>query len=396
MKRAPHALAVVLGCLALSAASMGQAPAQGRTPFLLDGNRMYAELDFVRPDGSIHRALAFVDMGSPDMELRGPLFTELQLNQQNHLRFKMGGLVVDVPAADVSHDPAKPRPLGPELKLEAILPASVLQHYQVVIDYRKRQLTLARPGTLKPAGRAVPFRINAHTGLIAVRGTIDDKPYPITIDCGSAYTWLSQDVAKDWLAAHPRWQRGMGAVGPSNMMMSGDATETEGILMRLPEIALASVALKNVGALVPGVSHNFPGGLTLFQWYSEKNATPVIGWIGGNVLKNFRLFIDYPERRIYWTRQSALQRNELTDIGLTLRYEGGTFLVAGIARKDGKPTLEGVLPGDKLIRIGDLVTQGAMWGAVYDALHGKKGEIKTLVVERNGSRVTVSVPVTAF
>lgn len=44
-----------------------QAPSSGTTSFVFDGNRMYAELAFVRPDGSVHRALAFVDLGSPSM-----------------------------------------------------------------------------------------------------------------------------------------------------------------------------------------------------------------------------------------------------------------------------------------------------------------------------------------
>jgi hypothetical protein len=42
----------------------------GKTTFVIDGDRIYAELGFVRPDGSLHRALAFVDMGSPKMEVR--------------------------------------------------------------------------------------------------------------------------------------------------------------------------------------------------------------------------------------------------------------------------------------------------------------------------------------
>src|SRR5215469_11900304 len=51
----------------------------GTTTFLLDGNRMYAELGFVRGDRSVHQTLAFVDMGSPDITLRESLYEELQL-----------------------------------------------------------------------------------------------------------------------------------------------------------------------------------------------------------------------------------------------------------------------------------------------------------------------------
>src|SRR5215469_12921797 len=81
--------AIVLVSLVLSAFCPAQdASFAGTTTFVFDGNRMYAELDFVRPDGSIHRALAFVDMGSPSLILTESLFKQLQLGQNRPLRFR--------------------------------------------------------------------------------------------------------------------------------------------------------------------------------------------------------------------------------------------------------------------------------------------------------------------
>ena len=62
----------------------------GATRFVVDGNRMYAELAFRRPDGSTHRALAFVDMGSPSMMLTDALYNELQLDQRKAARLQRG------------------------------------------------------------------------------------------------------------------------------------------------------------------------------------------------------------------------------------------------------------------------------------------------------------------
>ena len=62
----------------------------------------------------------------------------------------------------------------------------------------------------------------------------------------------------------------------------------------------------------------------------------------------------------------------------------------------GRPTVEGVLPGDRLTRIGALDTAGATWGAIYGALHGRPGELRTLTIERDGRRLTVPARVTAF
>src|SRR5262245_10154635 len=113
---------------------------------------MYAEVGFVRPDGSIHRGLVFVDMGSPSMIVKETRFKELQLDRGRALLFGVGGLAVEIPARDVESEPTEPRSMGSDLKVEGLLPAGVLQKYQVAIDYRNRTLTLARPGSLKSEG----------------------------------------------------------------------------------------------------------------------------------------------------------------------------------------------------------------------------------------------------
>ncbi|HEY2905991.1 MAG TPA: hypothetical protein VGJ29_08820 [Vicinamibacterales bacterium] len=144
------------------------------------------------------------------------------------------------------------------------------------------------------------------------------------------------------------WARGVGAVGASNMMMSGDRTETAGTL------------------------------------------------IGGNVLKQFRLTIDYPNRLTYWLEQRDPESHDLDQVGLPLQSERGVYIVAAVATKNGKPTVDGVLPGDELVRVGDLELANATWGAIYNAMHGAPGEPRTLTLDRKGTRLTVVARVTAF
>jgi hypothetical protein len=387
------ALSVVFVCAFCLAQGSSSA---GTTTFVFDGNRMYAELGFRRPDGSIHRALAFVDMGSPSMTLTASLFKALELDQNKPLVFRVGELSVGVPRAAVSSERSEPHSIGSDLEVEGMLPAGILQRYQVVIDYQKRTLALARARTPTPQGVPVPFHINRETGLIAVDGSIDGKLYPMTIDNGSAYTWFRHSTATRWHVSHPDWERGVGAVGASNMMMSGDGTETSGTLLRIPEISLGPLILKDVGVLAAGPGRSFAGNLDLFDWYSQKNAVPVIGWIGGNVLKAFRLTIDYPNQMTYWLKQSDPDSDDLDQVGLTLRADHGTYIVAGVATKKGRPTVEGVLPGDRLIRVGALDLGTATWGAIYNAMHGRPGESRSLILERNGNRLAVAARVTAF
>jgi C-terminal processing protease CtpA/Prc len=98
----------------------------------------------------------------------------------------------------------------------------------------------------------------------------------------------------------------------------------------------------------------------------------------------------------YWLKQTTPDSHDLDQVGLTLRSEGSQYVIAAVATKNGRPTVEGVLPGDKLIRVGGLELSQATWGAIFEALHGKPAESRSLILERNGNRFTVVAKVTGF
>ena len=390
-------LAHGFAALVISCAGPNGGPSAGTAPFVLDGNRVYAVIDFLRPDGSTHRALAFVDMGSSAMSVSDSLFQELHLATQPSVRFLVGSLPVSVPTSKLTSERSVPHAVaGSKLRVEATLPAGVLQKYQVVIDYQTRTLTLARVGSITPAGVGVPFHLSTETGLAAVDATVDGQRYSLTVDNGSAYTWIRQSTVQGWLQTHPDWELGVGAIGPANMMMSGDSAETNGILVRVPEIAVGSLTLTHVGALGAGSLSGLPNGTSLFDWYSAKNAVPVVGWIGGNVLQRYRLTIDYNSHVMYFQKIAEADTRDLDRVGLVLRSDRGRYSVASIATKKGAPMVAGVMPGDMLIRIGDVPTLGASWGTIYEALGGKPGEHKQIVLERNGKQFSVTAKVVAF
>jgi hypothetical protein len=385
--------------LALCSSCSGtQTPSSGATPFILDGNRVYAQLAFVRPGGTLRKVLAFVDLGSPSMILSEALFKELQIkelqrDQKKPLTFEVGDMPVHIDPSTVTSEAWLSYSIGDKHSVEALLPAGVLQKYQVVIDYAQRTLTLAQPGILKPTGVPVPFRINEKTGLIAVDASINGRAYPLTIDNGSTYTWLRKTTAQEWIAAHPDWQRAVGAIGASNMRMADDGIEATGVLLRIPEIKLGSLSVQQVGALAIGRSAT---NWDFIDWYSEKNPGAVIGWLGGNVLQAFRITIDYPNLMSYWVRQTKLDPHDLDQVGLTLQSKNGEYLVAAIATQNGKPTVEGVRAGDKLLQIDALRTSTTTWSAIFSALHGKPGEIRTLLLERDRRQFTVQAKVVRF
>jgi hypothetical protein len=381
--------------LALSPVCVHAQPASsGTVPFVLDGNRVYAQVEFILPADGARKALVFVDLGgSPAVMLSKQLYAELNLGSKKTLGLRIGEMDLTVESANVASDDSLPFSIGEDRKVEGVLSAGVLQNYQARFDYARRTLTLAQPATLQMHGTSVPFRLNPKTGLIALEARIDGHSYPITIDNGSGYTWIRQAVAQEWFTRHPDWQRGIGAGGPSNMRMADDGIESTGALVRITAIKLGSLSVRQVGALAIAPDDQ---GHDFMDWYSAKNALSVIGWLGGNVLRHFCITIDYPNKMSYWEPQSPLDSHDLDYVGLTLSSRHGEYFVAGVAARNGRPTVTGVQLGDKLVRIGTLPTHGAGHEAIFAAMHGKAGEIRSLVLERAGSRVQVQTSVTGF
>ncbi len=239
----------LLGCLTFSAR---QLPPYGNAPFILDDNRVFVELTFTSSDGSPRKAYAFVDLGTPALTLNESLTNDLQFDESRPLVFQIGEMKISVVSRAIqkSRGSGFTGPGGKKtIPVEAILPGSIMKNYQVTFDYAARTLTFASPNAVKPEGVAIPCRVNEKTGLISIDAQIAGHSYQVAIDSGSAYTWLRADVADQWLAAHPDWKRGKGAVGESNMQSRPDGAEAAATILRIPEVTIGSLHLEQIGAL---------------------------------------------------------------------------------------------------------------------------------------------------
>lgn len=372
------------------------APQTATVPFTLDHNRMTVEVEFRKADGTWRKAIAWVDLGSQFVLVGEALARDIGLDlsgldtsprealesAQESPPLRVGGIALDVKGIKVLIRP------GPEFRLgvvaEAMLPASALRHDHVVFDYPAQRLTVARPGALEPRGVAVPCRFNPETGLVQVDATIDGRTVALGLDNGSAGTWVSTALTSEWQARHPDWPYAVGAAGSANFW--GNHLETSGVLMRLPELHIGGVTMRDIAML--GIAQ------PMFNWYSTKSAGPVVGFIGANALGRYRVEIDFPNAMTYWQAGPASDANDLDIVGLTIRVEhGGVFTIAGVVAKNGVPAVAGVKPGDTLVSIGSLVTGGARMGDVIDALRGTPGEIRSLVVRRDGTLIPVEAKV---
>jgi hypothetical protein len=217
-----------------------------------------------------------------------------------------------------------------------------------------------------------------------VTATIDGDSVRLGVDNGSAGTWVSDSLTTKWKTRHADWPRAIGAAGSANFF--GFPFETGGVLMSLPEVRLGSLRSRNVTVL--GLDQG------MFDWYSQKSAGPVQGFIGANVLREYRLEIDFPSQMTWWEAGPVSQPGDLDIVGLTLRPErDGGLSIAGVVQVGDKAAVDGVQRGDRLVRVDALDVAGATMGRVVQALRGKPGSTRRLVLEREGRRYTVQARV---
>jgi hypothetical protein len=271
--------------------------------------------------------------------------------------------------------------------------SKVLQRYQVVFDYPARTLTIAKPGTLAHRGVRVPAAVNPETGIVQIDAVIDGDSLSFALDMGAAYSFVDADVVEKIVKRHPDAPRVTGAAGCANMWGWWPPDEERAPVVRAPEIVWGGVRLSGVGLV--GVASVAPGGPPLGAWYSQKAAGPVKGFLGPNAFMAYRVEIDYAEGAVYFEKGAAPgDPNDMDLVGLTLRPENdGSYTVIGIVKHGVKATVEGVVPGDRLLRIGDLEVTGATMGTVVDALRGRPGDVRTLLLDRGGAKIELDAVV---
>ncbi|MEI9993082.1 MAG: hypothetical protein WDM91_00695 [Rhizomicrobium sp.] len=397
-------------------------PAAAATmPFLFDDNRVFVEIAFIRPDGSRREALAFVNMGAGAFVLSNKLFRELAPKPGTPLHIAFGTLDIALDGAAVQPesiansltiglDPFAGPPdmakaaqgeggmmagFAAPLPVEAEIPPGLLQHFVVTYDYAARTMTLAPPGAPAPEGIAVPLRIAPHSGVAVVDVVSDGTRHPFVLDNGGS--WGLVRDAGVWTKPHPDWLRGVGGIGEANYLMDGQDADVPVLVLR--DVHVGPLTLAHVGVAQTAGDGLLAGWISGLFWdriYAPKAGEPVEGAIGGDVLRHFKLSIDYPRRMSYWQEQSPLDGGDLDQVGIVLGRRNGETRIAAVARKDGSETVTGVQPDDKLLKIGDLDTATATRGQLLGALHGRPGESKRLLLERDGKQFTVDVSITAF
>jgi hypothetical protein len=393
-------IALLICLLPFRAFAQEAAPASITVPFILDHNRMLVDMELRRADGTWRTARIWIDTGEPRFVISEELARDLGMDLSGLAQsrqvpapaaVRLGGMPLDF--TDVETRVSGPPWQYNTMHNDGHISSKVLQRYQVVFDYPARFLTIAKPGTLAHRGARAPAAINPETGIVQIDAVIDGDSLSFALDMGASYSFVDADVLDRIIKRHPDMPRMKGAAGCANMWGWWPPDEQNAPVARVSEIVWGGVRLAGVG--VVGVEGVQPGGPKLGAWYSGKTARPVQGFLGPNAFKAYRVEIDYAGSAVYFEKGAGPDDSNDADlVGLTLRPEDdGSYTVIGVVVKDGKPAVEGVEAGDKLVRIGDLEVAGATMGTVVDALRGKPGDVRALTLERNGARLKIDAAV---
>lgn len=378
-------------------------------PFILDHNRMLIEGEIQRADGTWRTVLLWVDTGNPTFIMSEPLARDLGIYLSDNENastgivnpefpmssaIRIGGMTLNVEGVK-SKVMVQPFWLFSTMQNDANLPSSVLQHYQVVLDYPARKLTIASPGSLAHQGISSAAHVNPETGIVQMDAVIDDDSLSFALDNGASYSFMSEDKLMMISEKHPTWPWITGTAGCANMWGWWPPNEQTYRVVRMGLMVWGEVQLHHIGMVaVPAFSADGP---TLGAWYSTKTLHPVDGFLGTNAFKAYRVEIDYMNEKVWLKKGANPGKDEMDLVGLSLRQlADSSYQVVGVVQKDGKPLVNGVVAGDILFSIDSINTRKATMGTVVDALRGKPGETRILGIERDGKQFRTKAKVVAL
>lgn len=259
-----------------------------------------------------------------------------------------------------------------------MLPGKILQRYVAVFDYPAHTFTLADSHNFRLDGSTVQATFGG--GMPVVRASIAGTAYGFLLDTGGQYCMVSIAKLDAWAKRHPDWPRVTGAYGPANMLFG--KSETQLSMLRIAALQWGPFRIDNTGAVSRGVG-------TYEHFMSGVVGMPVIGSIGGNVLRHFKVTIDYPAGKIYLAGPARVRDAALDMVGVMLEPAASdSYEVAAVA-----PGVRGITPGDRLLSVDGHGVTGLPFSRVASWLSGTPGDKHLLVLERGGSRSTIDATI---
>lgn len=296
------------------------------------------------------------------------------------------GVRLGLPGDDFAPRTLRALPISPAWsvigrKFAGILGHDVLAERVWVIDYEGRRLR-TYPASFEPevAGAELPVEVIAAEPFVPAE--IEQEggrriPGRFKLDTGSTdVAGLNRNFLRDSMVLEPE---------QATLPLPGFAVggETSGILFRVAALRIGPYALSR-----PVI------GATLSSGGFEDRADA--GTLGGELLRRFTLTLDYPRDRILLEPNGLFDapvREDLSGIFM-FRAEGAgldTIVVSVVA--PGSPAEEAdIREGDVLLALDGVPASRLGIAGIFERLRSGPGEMRTLLLERDGTTFEVSMP----
>lgn len=281
-------------------------------PLHIEGNRAFVDLTFSAADGSKRSARFWIDTGGGGFLLTETLARDLGLKwgktwQQEGKDFAR---VLEAPEPFLGEFPLEivesrvfvivgsnnMLPTAAPGRAEGKIPGHVLARYHVVFDYPNRLFILARPGVVQPIGEPLPMPVSDQMGFPRTEVEVAGVPYGFLLDTGASFTMVSEAILKAWGDQYPEWPRYNGAAGDA-VTLGGQTLET----MFVPGAHWGTYEIREFG-VVSQQEGVFERGM------SRMMTDSIVGALGGNVLKHFRIELDYAKQVLYLSQSGPASR----------------------------------------------------------------------------------------
>jgi len=387
---------VRIALVAVAFASSGTSVALAQTvtvPMIVEGNAPIIEVQ-VRNGEHVRTARFLIDTGGGAVQIGSKLMADLsavpsgpgsneggdRIVPLQGLAFNVDGFGLDLKGVNVIGLPDSVRTMARNAT-EGTLSASVLRKYRVVFDYPGHTFTITAAGG-KPRGEKIPTTIATVSGYPRIEATIGGKRYGFLLDTGASFSMLSRTVLEEWSAQNPLWPIAIGAAGFANMV-GNDADK--GPMLRISKVKIGSFSLADVAMVsrAPGVYETV---------MSEMMSAPIAGAIAGNVLRDFRVEIDYRNEATYFERKLHATDEDLVSVGLILGLaNNGDPVVTALCSTAGEDVKHGVQLRDRPVAVDGKIVNGEPLAVIARLLSGTAGTSRRLTLRRAGLQLDVDV-----
>lgn len=264
-------------------------------------------------------------------------------------------------------------------RLDGLLGYDVLSQFVVELDYAGQRLVLHDPATFEPpaGGETLPFRLEnniIHFPATIANGDAEPVSAEFVLDTGAGGdigVFLSAPFARQHGIPAERQPR---LHTPGALGVGGGST---GDLCRLRMLRLGRVQLDGPTAYVSADEKGY---------LSQAGRA---GLVGTEVLRRFRVFIDYSRKRVTLERnQHVGDPFEAEQTGLDLEADGpGLDIIRVHAVYAHSPGFEaGFRSGDVIDSVGERSVAGMRLWRVRELLHDGQGSVE-VTVRRDGETV---------